>query len=356
MRRFSWFICLLFLIGPLGAEERLTPSAMRGAGIQSGSFQPIAFSHDDRWLAAFDRAPFEEKKEGTFYRLWFLEIERDGSIGEIKSVALDLKNLQQGEFSPDDSSFVVIGNRGTTFLRVQMDSMEVTPILQPEWGKAGFRADPAVLWTENDTLYVLGYPYDEARFVEPKTVAVLTAGDEFQTGPNLTALEKNVDRLWFTNYLSHRSAFFGQKYPQMSILSHWDGENVFEIDRAPVFLGFWGNGGRLLYSARRSDALTELLVYDVARGEKTLITSQEEPYRYLFLSRDGETALFSKAVPEGRLESYIARASEGWKVTPLVSDRQGEARSLGAGWMRISSSGNYVCHISETGLTLYPVP
>lgn len=327
---------------------------MRAAGIQPGSFQPIAFSHDDRWLAAFDRAPFEEKKEGTFYRLWFLQIGRDGQLGEIKSVALDLKNLQQGEFTPDDESFVVIGNRGTTFLRIRMEDMKVTPVLRPDWGKKGFRADPAVLWTENDTLYVLGYPYDEARFVEPKTVAVLRANDEFEVGPNLTALEKGVERLWFTNYLSPRSAFFGQKYPELSILSHWDGEQVFEIDRAPRFLGFWGNGGRLLYSARRSEELTELLIYDVAGGEKTVIASQEEPYRYLFLSRDGETALFSKAVPEGRLESYIARADDGWKVTPLVGDRQGDVRSLAAGWMRISSTGDYVCHISSGGLSIYP--
>lgn len=354
--RIVLLVLCLFLTFPVLAEQRLTQSAMRAQGIQPRSFQPIAFSHDDRWLAGFDRASFEEKKEGTFYRLWFFKLGREGELDEAKSVPLNLKSLQQGEFTPDDKAFVVIGNRGTTFLKVSLEDFEVSSLLEPSWGTPGFRADPAVLWTENEELYVLGYPYDEARFVDPKTVATVTQDGSFEAGPNLTAVEQPVERLWFTNYLGPRSAFFGQKYPTVTILSHWDGEEVFEFDRAPRFTSFWGNGGRLLYSAERSEEQKELLVYDVESGEKTVLASQADSYRYLFLSRDGETALVSLAVPDTRLEPYIARASNDWELVPLVTDRKQRAKTVAAGWMRLSSTGKFVCHVSSTGIALYSVP
>lgn len=353
-------LCLLSAAAAI-SQERKGAAELRQAGVNYDTFQPIVWSHNDRWLAAYDEAPFEEKKEGVFYRLWFIEVGANGSITRMQKVPLKMASFLQGEFTPGDDSFVILGNRGTLFEKVDMKSFTVSPVLEPAPGMAGFRADPTVLWTEGGTLYTVGYPYDEARFINARTIAAinlaLTGGAAFKAGPDLSTLEKGIERMWFANYLSPTSIFYGQKYPDTVILSHWDGQKVTEFDRASRIWGSWGNAGRLVYSAERSPEVSELVVFDSKTRGKTVLTAGPDVYRYLFLSRDGATALFSLMVPEGRrLSTFFARASDGWKLHPLEADAGGRPRSVAAGWMRLSSKGSYMAHVSSTGLVIYSLP
>jgi hypothetical protein len=350
------------LLAPALAEDQLTTAALRRLGVNTSRLQPIAFSHNDRLLAAFDRASFEEKKEGVFYRLWFFEIERDGTFGEAHSVPISLKNFQQGEFTPDDSHFVLIGNRGTTFLAVDLETYELQDLLIPEWGEAGFRADPPVLWTEAGRLFVIGHPYDENRFIETRTVATLRLDNEpkkrFERNRDIGTLEQGIERLGYAGYLTDTAAFFGQRYPELTIMSFWNGEDVSEFDRAWKYTSFWSNAGRLLYSTRRGQGLdSELTLYDSATDSKTVLAKDQTDYRYLFLSRDGQTAITSQvAETPGRLISWYARESDGWELKPIVVDSSGDPRTLPAGWMRLSSAGELMAHIGANGVSLFDLP
>lgn len=352
----------LLTLTPTWAQESLTGVRMRSLGINASTLQPITFNHSSSQLVAFDRAPFEMKKQGVFYRLWFFEISPQGQLGEIRSVDLPLKSMQQGEFTPDDKYFIALGNRGTTFLAVDMSTLQVKALMNPNWGEAGFRADPAVLWTEEGSLFVLGRPYDKERFVETRTVARVTVDSAsdgtFERGPDITTLEKSLDRLWFTNYVSDKAAFFGQKYPSLTILSFWDGEAVTEIDRAWKYTGFWGNAGRLLYTARRAEQEPgELALFDSATGTHKVLARDPQGYRYLFLSRDGQTALVSQlSETAGRVVPFYARESDDWALKPLVTDKKGQSKTLPAGWMRLSSDGGLACHIGARGLQIFTLP
>ena len=362
MIRKTVILLLALLTLPSLAEEQLTSAALRRLGVHPERLQPIVFSHNDRMLAAFDRANFEQKKEGVFFRVWIFEINRDGTLGEARSFPLPLKNLQQGEFTPDDSQFVVLGDRGTTFLALDLRSNEVEEILVPEWGKAGFRADPTVLWSDGGQLYVTGHPYDENRFIETQTVATLRPDAEpskrFQRSGDIGTLEQSLERLWFRSYLTDSTAFFGQKYPQLAIVSYWDGERVTEFDRAPHFSGFWSRAGRLLYSARRGEGMdSELTLYDAKTDDKKVLATDSDEYRYLFLSRNGKTVLTSQlSDTPSRLIPWYAKESANWELKPVVTDSQGEPRTVASGWMRISSSGDLMAHIGPTGLTVYKLP
>lgn len=359
---FASFTILLGALSPLSAQERITASQLRSKGVEAASLQPIAFSHDSRTIACFDRAPFEEKKKGTFHRLWFFRVQPDGRLGDVRSVDLPLKNLQQGEFTPRDDRFVVLGDRGTTFLSVRLDNLSVEDLLVPEWGKAGFRGDPPVLWAESGKLFAIGHFYDKERFVEPTTIAVVNPQAEpskrFERGPNISVLEKGLERLWVTNYLTDNSAFFGQKLPHATVLSYWDGQKVREFDRGAKFSGFWAKAGRLLYSRKSTElAENELVVYDSANGNLKVVDRSEQDYRYLFLSRDGKTLLMSRLLPkQDRVVTYYARESEGWSLKLVVEDRNKRPVSLPAGWMRISSDGKWLCYVGADGLSLYPLP
>lgn len=359
MSRILLIALFAILVAPCLAEDQLTTSELRRLGVHPERLQPIAFSHDDRTLAAFDRATFEEKKEGVFYRLWLFDIQRDGTFGEARSVPITLKNFQQGEFTPDDSHFVLIGNRGTTFQAVDLKSLEVQDILIPEYGEPGFRADPPVLWTEGGRLYVTGHPYDKNRFVETRTVATLQhksdAEWEFERSRDIGTLEKDIERLQVACYLTDSSGYFGQKYPEVTLLNFWDGEKVTEFDRAWKFSGFWSNGGRLIYSTRRGEGLdSELMLYDAKKDTKTVLATDPEDYRYLFLSRDGRTAITSQlSETEGRLTPWYAKDSEDWKLKPVVTDASGNPRTVPAGWMRLSSTGSHMAHVGPNGIALF---
>lgn len=358
LKRWLTVVLLCLLVAPLWGQERKTTSELRQAGIDTDSFQPIAWSHNDKWLAAFDEAPLEEKKEGIFYRLWFLEVSPSGSVQRIQKVPLKMASFQQGEFTARDDAFIIMGNRGTAFYKLDLKSFTMTSILEPQLGTPGFRSDPTILWTEGGRMYTVGFPYDEGRFVNARTVATVdpgrTGASAFEAGPDLSTLEKGLDRMWFSNYLSPNSIFYGQKYSDVVVLSHWDGNVASEFDRGTRKWGSWGNAGRILYSIERNRDLSELVIFDSRTKAKTVLASGPDVYRYTFLSRDGSTALVSQMVPEGRrLTTYLARAADGWKLQPLETDSQGRPRTISAGWMRLSSQGKMVAHISSTGLAVY---
>lgn len=362
-RRTLSILALLLLLFSTSAwsQERKGAAELRQAGVNFDTFQPICWSHNDRWLTAYDEATFEEKKGGVFYRLWFLEVGANGTITRMQKVPLKMASFLQGEFTPNDDAFIILGNRGTVFEKLDMKSFAISPLLVPEEGKAGFRADPTILWTEGGTLYTVGHPYDEARFINARTIAAVnpngSGAEAFKAGPDISTLEQGIERMWFANYLTPSSTFYGQKYPGTVILSHWDGQKVTEFDRATRVWGSWGNAGRLVYSAERSPEVSELMVFDSKTKSKTVLASGADVYRYLFLSRDGGTALFSLMIPEGRrLSTFFARAADGWKLHPLEVDASGRPRSVAAGWMRLSSKGTYMAHISSSGLVLFSLP
>lgn len=353
---------LTFVLGLLtlagSAQERVGTAELRRAGIETSSFQPIVFSHNDRWLACYDEAPFEDKKQGIFYRLWFLEFSPTGSVLRYQKVPLKMASLLQGQFTPGDDAFLVLGNRGTVLSRVDMKSFAISAIMEPAPGRAGFRADPAVLWTENGSVYEVGYPYDEGRFVNVRTIAKVnpngTGASAFEVGPDLTTLEKGIERQWFANYLSPTSIFYGQKYSDQVLLSHWNGQTRTEFDRARRMWGSWGHSGKILYSVERSAEVSDLMLFDSRTGTKTTLASGSDVYRYLFLSRDGNTAVVSLMVPEGRrLSTFFAKSTDGWKLHPLEADSGGRARTITAGWMRVASKGGMIAHVGAAGLTLY---
>ena len=354
------FVCLCCAAPAWAQQGRKSAAELRQAGVNVESFQPIKWSHNDKWLAAFDEATFEEKKQGVFFRLWLLEIGSDGSINRLQKVPLKMANFLQGEFTPNDDAYIIMGNRGTTWMRLDMKTFAVTPLLEPREGEPGFRSEPTVLWTDAGSLYTVGYPYDEHRFVNARTIATInpnaTGAEAYKPGPDLTTLEKGIERMWMTNYLSPTSIFYGQHYSDTVVLSHWDGRARSEFDRCARLWGSWGNAGRLLYSAERSPEVSELMVFDSKTGQKSVLASGPDVYRYLFLSGDGGTALVSLMVPEGRrLNTFFARASDGWKLRPVEAEAGGRGRTMAAGFMRLSTRGGLMAHISANGLVIYPL-
>lgn len=358
---FLSFTIVLWLMGlnPALGQQRTTTTQLRQWGADPATLRPITWSHNEKWLAAYDRAPFEEKKEGVFFRIWLFEIGPAGSIINTRKVPIGLTSLQQAAFSPTDDALIVMGNRGTTWYRLDMKSFKLEDLMVAQANTPGFRADPEVIWSNHGKLYTVGYPYDQNRFINARTVATIntnrTGSEAFTPGPDLTTLQKGIEHLWMVDYMSPTSIFYGQRFPDKVILSHWDGTGLTEFDRTPRFWGTWASADRLLYAAKRSDKSSDLVVFDAPSKTKTTIASNPTPFRYLFLSGDGDTLVASLDADRGRLISFYARSADGWKLRPV--NPSGERnQSIAPGFMRVSVHGKYLAQTSATGLSIYLLP
>ncbi len=351
MKRIITLFLLLTTMLPATAEDRLRASELRSLGVDMFTFQPIAYSHDGRLLAAFDKAPFEEKKEGRYFRLWLIPVTADARFGTVRKVELPIVSFEQGSFTPDDRGFVILSKARTTFTMVDVNTMEFRNFMEYQPGVPGFRAEPAVLWTNGGQLMVTGTPYDENRFVKGRYIATIDVSkegpDAFTTGPEVQSLERRINGMRFVNYNRTDLGFFGHKINDQSILSVWEGgDTVKEFDRAVAYHGVWGSGSRLLFSALRGKDQHELAIYDADSGQKTVLEAGAKPYSYLFLSKDAGTAVACQMDNEsGRMDVFYAREEDGNQVKPVP-----QFKNARVGWLRVSSHGKTLVLFNQLGM------
>ncbi len=342
-------VLLLCLTALTWADELVRASKMRSEGIDLFSFQPIRFSNQGRVLAGFDRAPFELKKKGIFFRLWFFQFGVDCRLEGIRSVDLSVPSLDQGSFSPDDRYFVIISNAGTQITAVDTETLEVRDIVRYQKGQPGFRAQPTVMWVEGNRLFVTGHHYDAERYAEENTIAQLdasrTGAEAFTAGTNIFRFERSIKNKEFLNYNSDQLGFAVNKSGDRSKLSVWDGESLEQLDESTQFHGFWGEGTRFLYACERPGQ-NELILYDALEERQWKIGSADRPFRYLFLSKDATTAIGCQldSVAQ-RMDIHVAKERDDF-----VANVPETLKDVKLGWLRLSSDGRYLVHFTEKGL------
>lgn len=349
MKRIT-LLLLILLMAPSLADDRLRASELRSMGMDMFTFQPIAFSHDGRLLAGLDKAPFERKKEGFFFRLWLIPVTSDARFGEVRKVELPISSFEQGCFTPDDSGFLIISKARTVFTLVDTASLEYKNLMEPQPGTPGFRAEPAVLWTAAGKLLVTGTPYDENKYINSRYIASIDWTQEgaaaFNPVVDVHKLESSVKRMHHVNYHSTELGFFSQKTKEETVLSVWEGgDTLREIDRAPRYHGFWGSGTRFLLSAQRGEDQHELAIYDADLGQMFSLEKGASPFSYLFLSKDGTTGIACHIDQKsGKMDVFYTRGTEG-PVMPVTKFK--DAR---VGWLRVSTSGKVLVLFNQLGL------
>lgn len=349
-------LLVLALAAPAPAfVTRVRAGELRRAGVDLYTFQPITFSARGRLLVAHEKAPLEDKKKGVTYKLWVLRLASDGRLESIRALPLSIPSLEQAALTPDERGLVIITRAGATYLLVDLETGEVHTLMEHRPGQPGFRAHPTVLWSFQGQLYTTGYYYDEEDYAGKTHIARLDLSrrgvDAFIRGPEVESLERSIADLQFLNYNSPRLGFFGARRGDDIALYRWQGGELVEIDRAPTYPALWGAASRMVYSARRPGGF-DLVVYDADLDRRWKLDHTETPYRYLFLSADGSTAVACQfELKRGRMDVYYAKDRDDFKLQP-VEGMQG----VGIGWLRVASDGRFLSLYNESGLTIAELP
>lgn len=357
LRLAAVFMLLLATAPTVWADAITTATDLRTAGIDVDSYQPITFTWDGRTLVGFDRAPFEEKKHGVMYRLWLLDFDVSGRLEEARKVPLAIPSFEQGSLNADEDAFVIISDAGTRYLTVDMETLEVADLMKPEAGKPGFRADPPVLWTADGKLLTTGYFYDENRYADNNTIATVntsaTGQAAFTEGPDIQQVERSHSQTRGLNYNSDKLGYFLSSQGDDMLLSRWTPDGGFsQVDRAEQFTGLWGAATRVLYSAARAGGQHDLIVYDGAQDRKWNLATGAEPYRYLFLSKDGTTAVACQFEPVAqRMNVFVGKERGDFGLTPVDG-----LQRIKIGWIRVSPEGRYLAVYNERGLSIAELP
>ncbi|MBQ7568109.1 hypothetical protein IJT17_04815 [bacterium] len=356
--------CFCCTVNTAEANASLTPiSALKAKGVYSDSMHIVGTSPDNRYLCAYGRVTKDSKHNDFRNLLYIFNINADNSIGKVNIFNIkELPRIEQLAFTPDSKSVVLVGKMGAKVIRLDIESGNVTTIMEHTKGQPGFRVFPLVLINNSGELLVQGYFYDEDGYCGPNTISVLDAN---KTGVEAFNLFREVDRmqqearrdyLTFVEYYPRKDVGFMALNNGKNIWNcyKWEADKKIEpFDKAEEVLGFWGGDSRILYSVKRAPNSYDLVVYDAHTNDKIKLSEgRRTPYMYLFLSADGKTALFNDADDNtGTTQLYYAREGEGWEIKPL----QDLNKRVRTGTLRIALDGSRAIQHSTQGLRIIDI-
>ncbi len=331
-------------------------------GADFKTLSPISFSPDGKTLIAWDRASYEEKKQGIMFRLWVLKLERDGFISGMKKIPLELPNLESGTFTPDGKSYIILGDNGTQFLKLDIKSSRLDTIHRSVANQPGFKATARSLWTNDGKVLVEGYFYTPERYTGPDVIASIdpnkTGASAFKAETQMFSfLRQNVSKIkgYSTNKTDLVYVIF--RDGNLNTVNRWTPGAERELSRIDDGItslkSMWGSDEVMVYSATYADNTAKLVVFDNAENKRTVIADAtiEDPYRYVFASGNGEKIVACKLnVDSGNMRLFYAKKSEGWELKPLTN------RPYAIGTIRIDKEGNKVCIFSSKSVDIINIP
>ncbi len=351
---------LLFICSSLAqADSTLSTKAeLKKFGVDFNNFQIIAFAPNGKSLLGFQKnspADITKGRAFTFVNLFF---DKNGKITSSQTYTLPLQSVEQTCFTPDSKAIVIISQSGARMDRLDLEDGKLTHIMAHFPGEKGFRAYPPLLAVDGDKIVTTGYIYDENDVSGQDSLFLLDPYkqklDAFTLITNIHQLEKKVNAENF-NYPHRDFAFLGHFDGKKYHMNYWTGKDqeVRQFDEGKDLVGYWCGGHRIAYGIKRGTQSYDFMVFDAKTNEKIpLIEGSNVPYKYIFISGDGKTAIANQLnTTSGRTSLVYAREDENWETKPI----KGLDRSLSIGKIRISFDGKKISFISPVGLRIIDV-
>ena len=355
---------LTFGAGIAQADNHFTTAAeLKRNGIDSKEFKPVSFSPDGKSILGVMYNGKEGIDQGKKYSMAVLNIDNKLAINRVRLYDINIPFIEQVSYTPDGKAVVFTSRSGATFQKLDLATGKVSTILEHKAGQPGFRCYPLVIAIYNDQLIVNGFFYDKDDYAERNAIAILdpnktgveafTKIAEVQKAQNKARRDANMH---IENLISSKYAFFADDLGGNVEYSVWDVNdkdlNLKTFDKGYRSVGLWSFNDRLLYSLQRSKTSFDLMLYDANTNKKVEIAvGQQTPYRNLFLSQDGTTAIFSEFNKSGnRTRTFYARENEGWQVKPVEGYHE-----LGYGLQRLSNDGKRMFLFTDKGMRIFDV-
>lgn len=346
------------------ADNHFTTAAdLKRNGIDAKEFKPVCFSPDGRSILGVLHNGKEGIAQGKKYSFAVMDIDNKLAISKVRLYDIDIPFIEQVSYTPDGKAVVFTSRSGATFQKLDLTTGKVSTILEHKVGQPGFRCYPLVIAIYNDQLIVNGFFYDKDDYAERNSVAVLdpnkTGVEAFTKIAEVQKAQSKARRdanFHIENLISTKYAFFTDDLGGDVEYHVWDLNdkelNLKTFDKGYRSVGLWSFSDRLLYSLQRSKTSFDLMLYDANTNKKVEIaTSKEIPYRNLFLSQDGKTAIFSEFNKnDTRTRTFYAREDEGWQVKPIEGYHE-----LGYGLQRLSNDGKRMFLFTDKGMRIFDV-
>ncbi|MGM9998625.1 MAG: hypothetical protein ACI38Q_04435 [Candidatus Bruticola sp.] len=345
------------------ADNHFTTAAdFKRQGVDIKNFQPICFSPDSSSILGVVYNGKGSIEKGKKYSLVVLDFSNKLTISRVRKYDIDIPMIEQVTYTLDGKGVVFTSRAGATFQKLDLDTGKITTIMEHKAGVPGFRCYPLLMVHYKDKFLATGFFYDKDDYAERNSLVYLDTnktGVEAFTKIAETQKAQNKAHRESKNYyecmVSPNYMFFVDDLGSSVDYTTWKvGDDTLALktfDKGLKTIGMWSYEDKLLYSVQRTRGNFDLVLYDAATNKKVDIASTQSPYRDLFLSQDGKTAMFSVFNKDStRAKTYYARESEGWQVKPIEGYNE-----FAFGTQRLAPNGKYMFMVNEKGMRIFEV-
>ena len=348
------------------ATVRITQPKLKALKISLAKFYLMNISQNGDIVTGLEKVSDTKlKQQGTVYKLWVFDFSgktRDSL--KISEILVPCTAVPNGTLTHDGKTCIIIAERGSKFIKVDIPTKTATILFQHKKGQKGFRCDTGVIQTyPNGKIGVSGYFYDEKDRIICKALAYI---DPTKTGYEI--FKKAFDTTRFENIIGNSADYvewvdagkcfyvtkmdpgkdnkLSKKYnftPGYKVLCYFDKGKSKILDEAPYFIHYAAGTDRIVYSTvdkiiPQKDAEPQYenpqtFVIDINKN-KVKVNPKEKLYQYLAMSKNGETATISD-IKLTTASYYYGRKADSFKMNQI----EGQSKSS-LSVLRLSENGN----------------
>jgi len=290
------------------------------------------------------------RKEGKVYSLKVFHFNLlPLSLKSIDTIELPVFETDQLAFDEVNKRVIVIGNRGSKILDVNLNDKSCKVLFEYEKGKPGFRCEPLAWWREG-VFYLYGYFYDQERYAQGDYIVSL---DFTKKGVNIFTKVIDMDEL--IKKLGEIKSFYllppNEGYFEVikikgkeNNLVYWKDNKVTVIDKGTAFPDIAGTSGKVLYSiATNRPGKSMIKLSDLDAGKSWDLG---EGSSYSFISENGDKIIVTSIdYKKQRMSFSFGLREEDYKLKPLLEE-------VKLGTFKFSADGNVFAYLNEDGITV----
>lgn len=295
--------------------------------------------------------------KGQVWRLRVLRFSPKSTTPTLSSILVPTTDLAQMEISPDGKRALIVSDKGTRFIGVDLVKGTAEIIFKIERGQPSFRVTPEVVWYENGKFCTVGYFMDADQMATGEAVvSVDVPGRGFgaiHQVRDISELLKTFKGFRQVLWYASEQVYFvghGKGAAQLTLVSCF-GPTFKVVTNANTYSNLAAADNRVFYGAQVGPKWT-LAVFDPPTGKRWDIDTGDRKLEYTYISTDGRTILASVLDKQtGRMSTFYGHEGDGFKVHPVPG-----MAGLTMGAHRISGDGRWVAVYSDRGLEMYAIP
>lgn len=346
------------LSGVARASTRVSAADLLSMGIHNDAFKISVLSRDGSLLLGVEKETNPHlKAKGQVWKLHALRLDASGKA-TCRTLVLPTSALEQEAVSADGKTALLISDRGTRFIAVDLDTMTARVLFKHETGKPGFRATLEVMWWQSGRFYTPGYFYDDNEVVTSDAIASIDAAgsgmDAITQARDIGAINQRVNGFRIQEWFSSDEAYFGvpstedKKVHLMAL----EGNDFKPLDAALAYGSMAVGQGHVIYAARYDKNSAAVVVADVLAQRKWHVGDPTKTYGFLYMSGDGSRIVMALPDFANKTMSWLwGEEKDSYALHPLTG-----LEKTPPGTLRLSPDGQVAVFHNEDGLQIVRLP